>query len=175
MKEKAENTINIRKVAKSDAVNLIEYLNKVSCESDFLTFGAGEFVMSVEEEERFIENTFRKENDLFIVAETNNEIVGTLSFATGPRKRTAHVGEFGMSVIKKHWGIGVGTKLINYLISWAKESKRIRKINLKVRSDNERAIHLYKKMGFVEEGLRKRDLFVNDKFYDTLLMGKCID
>lgn len=170
-----KSAVIIREVRKSDAYNLIKYLDKVSCESDFLTFGFGEFEMSLEEEEKFIENVLKKENHLFIVAEVNDELVGTLSFAAGSRKRVAHVGEFGMSVIKEYWGRGIGTKLITYLLTWSKDSANMRKINLRVRSDNERAIGLYRKMGFEEEGLRKRDLFINDKFYDTLLMGLCID
>lgn len=170
-----KSAVTIREVTKSDAINIIKYLDKVSCESDFLTFGEGEFEMSAKEEERFIENVLEKENHLFIVAAMGNEIIGTLSFAAGSRKRVAHVGEFGMSVIKEYWGCGVGTKLITHLLTWGRISGKIRKINLRVRSDNERAIGLYKKMGFEEEGLRKRDLFVNDKFYDTLLMGLCID
>jgi RimJ/RimL family protein N-acetyltransferase len=172
---KNKPTVIIREVRKSDANNLIKYLDKVSCESDFLTFGLGEFGMSLEEEEKFIESVLKKENHLFIVAEVNDEIVGTLSFAAGSRKRVAHVGEFGMSVVKEYWAKGIGTKLITYLLTWSKDSGNIKKINLRVRSDNERAIGLYKKMGFEEEGLRKRELFINDQFYDTLLMGLCID
>lgn len=168
-------SIVVREVRKEDAPKLLEYLDQVSGESDFLTFGSGEFELSVAEEEQFIENILKRDNSLFIVAEDKGKIVGNLAFSAGTRKRRAHVGEFGISVIKEYWGQGVGEELIAHLLTWSRGSNKIRKIDLEVRTDNVRAIKLYKKMGFVEEGLRKRALFVNNKFYDTLMMGLSID
>lgn len=165
----------IRKVSKSDAKALTEYLNIIGGETDFLTFGIGQLGISVEQEEDFIENISIKENALFIMAEVNGNIVGNLNFSGGPRPRNAHVGEFGVSVLKEYWGNGIGEELIKYLICWSKNSKIIRKINLRVRTDNIRGIYLYKKLGFLEEGIVKRDFLINDEFYDSLLMGLLID
>lgn len=52
--------INIRKAVSSDAAALIGYLETIGGESDFLTFGQGEFGRSIEEEEKFIENAQEK-------------------------------------------------------------------------------------------------------------------
>ncbi len=167
--------IIIRQATKDDASGLVDDLNVIGGESNFLTFGTGEFGISVEDEEWFIEKVLKKENDLFIVAEVDGEIIGSLNFSGGLRERTAHVGEFGMSVLKKYWGNGIGEELIKYLINWSKDSGIIRKINLRVRTDNERGIYLYEKLGFFEKGLLKRDFVIDDKFYDSLLMGLCIN
>lgn len=167
--------IMIRKVNKSDAKALIEYLNVIGGESDFLTFGIGQFGISVEQEEDFIEGVLQNKNALFIIAEVNGKVVGNLNFSGGQRQRTAHVGEFGVSILKEYWGNGIGEELIKYLISWSKSSGIIRKINLRVRTDNIRGINLYKKFGFLEEGIVKRDFLINDEFYDSLLMGLMID
>lgn len=167
--------IIIRKVNKSDAKALIEYLNVIGGESDFLTFGIGQFGISVEQEEDFIEGVLQKKNALFIIAEVKGKVVGNLNFSGGQRQRTAHVGEFGVSILKEYWGNGIGEELIKYLISWSKSSGIIRKINLRVRTDNIRGINLYKKFGFLEEGIVKRDFLINDEFYDSLLMGLLID
>ncbi|WP_010238463.1 GNAT family N-acetyltransferase [Clostridium arbusti] len=173
MKEISDNSgkVIIRKAVQSDAKGLIEYLNIIGGESNFLTFGIGEFGGSIEEEEEFISNALNKENALFIVAEVNGNIVGNLNFSGGPRQRNAHVGEFGVSVLKEHCGKGIGEKLIKYLINWSKKSEIIRKINLRVRNDNTVGIYLYKKLGFLEEGVLKRDFLINGEFYDSLLMG----
>lgn len=167
--------IIIRKAKKSDAKALIEYLNVIGGESDYLTFGAGQFGRSVEQEEEFIVNALNKENALFIIAEVSGKVVGNLNFSGGIRQRTAHVGEFGVSILKKYWGNGIGEELVKYLINWSKNSGMIRKINLRVRTDNTRGISLYKKLGFLEEGIIKRDFLINGKFYDSLLMGLLID
>lgn len=167
--------VTIREAIKEDAKALIEYLNVIGGESDYLTFGEGELSISLEEEEKIIENVSKKDNALFIVAEINGKIVGNLTFSGGNRKRIAHVGEFGISVLKEYWGIGIGQELIKYLIDWSKNSGVIRKINLRVRSDNTRAIMLYKKMGFEEEGIRRRDFLLDGEFYDAICMGLLID
>lgn len=167
--------MNIRIAKKSDAKEIVEYINKISGESNFLTFGEGEFNKTIEEEEHFIDNILKQENALFIIGEVEGKIVGTLNFGGGTRPRTVHTGEFGVSVLKEYWGQGIGTELIKYLIDWCKKSGIIRKVNLRVRSDNNSAIHVYKKFGFNEEGIITRDFLINDKFYDSIFMGLIID
>ncbi|EJP6473544.1 GNAT family N-acetyltransferase [Clostridium botulinum] len=165
----------IRKANKFYAKELIKYLNIIGGESDFLTFRIGEFGRSVEEEEAFIDNILKQENALFIIAEINGKVVGNLNFSGGSRERNGHIGEFGVSILKKYWGNGIGKELIKYLINWSKDSGIIRKINLRVRSDNIRGIRLYRKLGFLEEGIMRRDFFIKGEFYDSLLMGLIID
>lgn len=165
----------IRKADKQDAKKLVEYLNIIGGESDYLTFGAGEFGKSVEQEESYIENVLKEENAVSLIAEFNGKIVGNLNFSGGPRQRTAHVGEFGVSVLKEYWGNRIGEELIKYLIDWSKTSLIIRKINLRVRTDNTRGIKLYKRLGFLEEGIIKRDFLINGEFYDSLVMGLLVN
>lgn len=169
------STILIRKATKSDAKAIIDYTNIIGNETDFLTFGEGEFNITIEQEENFIENTAKQNNALFIVAEIENRIIGNLTFEGGNRPRIKHAGELGVGVLKEYWGQGIGTELIKYLIEWCKNSRSIRKINLKVRSDNNSAIHVYKKLGFCQEGIVTRDFLIKDKFYDSILMGLKID
>lgn len=170
-----ETVVIIRKAKISDAKAILEYINTISKESDFLTFGEGEFNKTIEEEELFIDSISKKNNALFIVAEIEGKIVGTLNFSGGARPRVMHTGEFGVSVLKEYWGQGIGTELIKYLIEWCKNSNVIRKINLRVRSDNYSAIHIYKKLGFIEEGVISRAFQVNNIFYDSIIMGLYID
>jgi len=167
--------ITVRKASVSDAAALIDYLGIIGGESDFLTFGQGEFGRSVEDEEAFISSTLKKKNALFLVAEADRKVVGNLNFSGGPRERTAHAGEFGVSVLREYWGRGIGEELIKYLIGWSRGSGIIRKINLRVRTDNTRGINLYRKLGFEEEGTLRRDFQINGVFYDSLLMGLLID
>ena len=167
--------IIIRKAVKSDAQAILEYIHTIAGESDFLTFGVGEFEQTIEQQEAFIENIFKKENALFIIADINGRVIANLNFSGGPRPRTAHTGEFGVSVLKAYWGKGIGETLIKYLIDWSKTSGVIRKINLRVRIDNTRGIFLYRKLGFLEEGTITRDFYMNGEFYDSVAMGLSID
>lgn len=163
--------IIIRKATKEDANSLISYIQSIAGESDFLTFGEGEFNLTIEQEEGFIEECLKSENMLCIIATMNDKIVGNLSFRVGQKPRIKHTGELGVSVLKDYWGLGIGKYLMLYLIKWAKESNIVTKINLRVREDNEKAIKLYKNLGFKEEGNISRDIKVNGIYYNCIMMG----
>jgi len=167
--------ITIRPARTNDAVDLIEYLGKIGAESDNLTFGPGEFEISVEQEVNFLEGMAVSDNSIYLVAHNGEQIVGSLNFSGGGRPRIAHTGEFGVSVLKAYWYNEIGTGLIKYLLEWCRARGVIRKVNLRVRTDNEHAIQLYKKLGFVEEGIITREFLINGCFYDTMAMGLQID
>jgi RimJ/RimL family protein N-acetyltransferase len=166
--------IVIRSVVKKDAKPLLEYVNQIGGESDFLTFGGGEFKKTKTEEEKIIQEHLRAKNAVFIVAEMNKEIVGNLIASSKNKKRIEHVADFGVSVKKDYWRMGIGEILIKTMVEWAKSSKIIRKINLVVMVHNKAAISLYKKMGFEIEGQLRRDNFIDGKFYDSYMMGLLI-
>ncbi|WDV44585.1 GNAT family protein [Clostridiaceae bacterium M8S5] len=160
----------IRNATLEDAKELIELLNKGGGQTDFLPFGKDEYSLSVKELQNMLERFSKRDNLLYIVAEINSKIIGMLNFRSNNSKKTKHVGELGIMIDKESWGLSIGTHLINYLIVWAK-ANGITKINLRVREDNARGIRLYKKMGFVEEGILTKENFSNGKYYSCVFMG----
>lgn len=166
--------LSIREAVREDAARLIQYLVKIPYDTEYLTMGPGELTVSVEEEEKMLEESHKARNKVVLVAEVNHEIVGCLNFRGGPRPRNEHAGEFGVSVSKEYWGQGIGCAMIEELIEWAKVSKVVRKINLLVRSDNSRAVHIYEKLGFMSEGVISRGVFISGQFYDYIHMGYLI-
>ena len=165
----------LRLAEPEDAEILLTYVNQVAGESENLSFGSGEFTMSVEEERAFLQQMAASPTSLYLLAEIAGEIVGTLSFTPGKRLRLQHAGEFGMSVARKYWNLGIGGHLLSYLIEWASQTGVIRKINLRVRVDNFPAIHLYQKFGFVYEGRRTREFYLHGQFIDIYFMGLQLD
>lgn len=161
----------IREAQASDATGQLEFLDRMCGETDFISFGPGEFDLTVDEEAEFIEKCLTKDNQLFIVGEVDGKIVGSLCFVGGSRTRSRHTGEFGVSVLRDYWGLGIGGLLMDTLICWARESGVVTKINLRVYTGNVRAIALYEKKGFVVEGTVSRDLRVNGEYRDHYLMG----
>lgn len=167
--------VTLRLAVPDDAEEIINHINLVAGQSDFLTFGAGEFKSTIEEEKSFIKAVNGSGNGLFIVAEIQGAIAGCLTFRAGMNPRVAHTGEYAMTVDKKYWGQGIGREFTLYLIDWAKKHGKIRKINLKVRADHTRGIELYKRLGFVHEGLITREFYCNGTFFDASIMGLHID
>ena len=57
------------------------------------------------------------------------------------------------------------------MIDYAFDELNIRKIDLSLLSDNAQALALYKKYGFVQEGLLKDEQYKNEKYHDVILMA----
>jgi RimJ/RimL family protein N-acetyltransferase len=166
--------LTIRKATAEDAVKMAQYKTTIAAESDFLTFGENEIEITAQKERQSIESINSRPNSMIAVALLDEEIVGSIVLRGGERIRVKHVGEIGVSVRKPYWGLGIGKFLLEYLIEWAEGTGIIRKINLKVRTDNENAIKLYEKYGFKKEGTITRDFLINEKFYDSFSMGLLI-
>ena len=154
-----------------DAKSLIDFCNRVGGETEFLTFGANEFHISLLAEENFIADVRVKNQDVLLMGTVSRTIVSSLSIIrTMDRSRLEHVGELGISVAKSYWGLGVGRKMCEVALGLAKE-RGVTKVNLKVREDNGRAIRLYEQLGFKQEGLSTRAYRVAGKYFSNVLMG----
>lgn len=163
----------IRKAEEKDAEKFLEYFNVVGSETDFLGFGPEGPRITVEEEREIFKSSTSK--NFFLIAEINGEIAGSCSISTNEKRvRSLHFGELGIVVLKKFWGFGVGYNLMEEAVRYGKEAG-LRKINLDTRADNEKAISLYKKLGFKEEGIITRGTVINGEFYNLLVMGLEID
>ena len=75
--------------------------------------------------------------------------------AVGTRDKLRHRAEFGISVLRAYWGLGLGRALTEACIQCAKEAG-YEQLELTVVAENERAIALYRKAGFVEFGRNPR-------------------
>jgi len=154
-----------------DSERIIEYINSIAVESDCLSFGRGEFTMSSEDERHIISSFKERNNCLMAVAKCDQSIVGLITMQGGSRKRMYHWAEIALSVSKKYWGMRIGRALIELAIEHAHRNG-ITRIGLRVRTDNDRAIALYIKMGFEIEGTLRRFMKVNDNYFDFYQMGR---
>jgi RimJ/RimL family protein N-acetyltransferase len=158
-----------------DAAEILAFVNAVGQETPFLTFGDEGIGMSVAEETEYLRACQRSAGaSLMLKGMVSGEIVSTLSLSRVARVRVRHAGEFGLSVRRSHWGLGIARLMMEEMVRRARELG-LRKINLRVREDNERAKTLYERFGFVGEGFRSRAYFVDEKFYGEHLMGLELD
>ncbi len=161
----------IREAAVEDARAVLDYVHEISGESDFLSFGPGEFEITEPEEQEFVGKCLASDNQLFILGSIDDTIVAMLIFSAGRRPRVRHSGEFSMSVRKQYWGLGIGSLMLDTLIEWARSTQIVKKINLRVRTDNQRAILLYEHKGFVIEGTIRKEILLDGKYFDHHWMG----
>src|SRR5262245_25938196 len=154
-----------------DASAILEYVDAISRETDFLSFGPDEFGFTPAQERAIIREYETTDNRLLLVGTVGDQLVAMLTFGGGPRPRNRHTGEFGISVRRAYWGRGIASALIDSLLDWARASDVITKINLRVRTDNVRAIALYERKGFVLEGTIRREIRIGDRYHDHHVMG----
>ena len=73
----------------------------------------------------------------------------------GPKEKTRHRAEFGISVDKDFWGLGIGRALTEACIECARAAGYLQ-MELEVVAENEKALSLYRSLGFVEYGRNPR-------------------
>ena len=138
---------------------------------DATAFGSSyeeESKLSVAEWKRRIRNT--------LFALYNDKQIGMVVYVFNNKRKIRHVANiFGFYVKEKYRKQGVGKKLIENALSSIMKKREIIKIDLTVNSKQKSAVRLYKKFGFGIVGVLKKDLFVNEKFYDELVMEKFIE
>ncbi|MDH5481662.1 MAG: GNAT family N-acetyltransferase [Candidatus Bathyarchaeota archaeon] len=109
---------------------------------------------------------------LIIVAQVDANIVGMATLARGRLEKNKHTAHLGIGILKEFGGIGIGTAMINYLMEWARKQEGLEKIALTVFSTNEPAINLYRKFGFVMEGINEKQYKIEGKYVDDIIMGR---
>ena len=171
-KTKSGQELIIRSAVIKDAKDSYQLAKLVADEEIYELVSAKEFNRSIETDTKWIQEHEIKNNHIILVAEVNSQLIGTLDFSNGNRMRLAHTGDFGMCIHPDFRSQGIGTQLLKCLIKWAKESGTIEKIGLQTHGSNDRAIGLYKKIGFNIEGVKKNHLkYDNGKYVDIVLMG----
>lgn len=111
-------------------------------------------------------------NGIYLVAERDGKIIGHAFLEPLHLKSICHVAQLSIGVHQGWQEKEIGTALMEQLIAWAKQSSMVEKIELNVRASNSRAIALYSKMGFFEEGRLKNRIKVGQNHYiDDVLMA----
>lgn len=166
----------VRAVTFNDAVVLPSLMAQIFGSSDQVLTSLEEFqatTATVEAQLKRIKHFSEAIGKCLFVAEIDGQLVGTIDFWNGHRKRIEHTGEFGMGVLPDYRDKGIGKCLLEVLLTWATENPIIEKVKLGVFANNLRAIHLYKKMGFQEEGRRVAEIKMADgAYYDIIEMYK---
>ncbi len=108
-----------------------------------------------------------------LAACAGHELVGHLGLHTFPHApRRRHAATIGMAVRDDWQGQGVGTALMRAAIDLADNWLNLSRLELEVYTDNEPAIRLYQKCGFVIEGKMVQYAFRDGQYVDTYMMAR---
>jgi putative acetyltransferase len=111
-------------------------------------------------------------DDHVFVAEVDGRAVGIAGLHGRPSKKQRYVAMLGMMVHDAFAGRGVGAALLAQLLEVADNALGLVRVELDVFADNERAIRLYRRAGFVEEGRARKAYFRDGEHIDALWMAR---
>ncbi|MEM9191516.1 MAG: GNAT family N-acetyltransferase [Myxococcota bacterium] len=110
-----------------------------------------------------------------LVAEVGGEIVGMASIQIRNRPRVRHTGALGMAVAERVRRRGVGTALLREILDMGFGWLGLMRIELSVWVDNEGAVLLYRKHGFLVEGIVRAHGLRDGKLVDSFQMARLAD
>ncbi len=163
--------IVIREIILEDTQNALDYMAIVNSETKNLSREPEEWNMTFENEQSFIKKVMNSKDDYMLTAWDGELLIALAGFHGSSLQRLRHRSNLGISVLKKYHNLGLGTILMELLVEGAKDYGK-KYLELEVRIDNPNAIHVYEKVGFVEEGRKKEAFFVDGKYVDLLFMAK---
>lgn len=164
----------VRAAVTADAQGMLDVVRESAEEGEFIVTTPPE-IRGLADQRRFVEARTARDDALLLVADRGGVVLGTLSFTAGDRRRMAHAGTFGVTVRRSARGRGIGRALVETLLAWAQAAPTIEKVGLAVFHDNARAIALYRKLGFIEEGRLVRDVKVAPGQYkDSIQMYRLV-
>lgn len=167
---KNKKILDITETDPSDASEVLEFLKKVGAETNYLIIDGTGISLTLEQEKKYLEKCKNQINNKSFVGKIEGKIVTVCGFEGSDRDRIRHNVSIGLSVLKDYWNIGVAQYMMNHMINFARTTGVIKNITLEVRSDNENAIHIYKKIGFKKVGKFTNKFKIEDKYYDSLIM-----
>lgn len=163
----------IRSVEGRDAVLLTDFQNKIAKETQNTLRYIGQPPVDVKKIEQDWNDCLLDPNQVKIGAFKDGILVG---FALcrkphGDHPWMRHLGYFAMMIVQECWGQGLGKKLLESLDDYAKQSG-ITKMEATVRTNNPRAIELYKKCGYQMEGTRQKSAKIDSNYLDEYFIAK---
>ncbi|MBQ8618273.1 MAG: GNAT family N-acetyltransferase [Clostridia bacterium] len=164
-------TLTLRSLCAQDAAEMIRVCKKAAGETDYMMRYEDEWIITEADQREVLAKAEHAPRALMLGAFVQGRLVGVASLRpVHPGDRARHRAGLGISILKSHWGLGIGTAMMRALIAAAKETT-LEQLELDVVSTNETAIRLYERCGFAEYGRHPRMMKHRDGAYaDTILM-----
>jgi len=159
--------LKLRQVLASDYNAIQTYLDQLGKETIFTYQYPGRPHKSKEDFERAIQKSW------WMVAWDGDKVAGfiTAFWPEPDHPWIKHICRFGLHLLKAYHRQGLGQKLLTLLFDWSKDHQ-ITRIEGSVNAENQAAIALYIKNGFILEGTRHHSTFINGRWYNEYYIGR---
>lgn len=142
----------LRNGTEADGQAVFGVFNLTHSQTDYLLSYPEENSYTPAQEGDFLKKKTESRDEIEIIAQVDDRVVGTAGIEhVGLKEKVRHRAEFGISVDKAYWGLGIGRALTEACIECAKTAGYMQ-LELEVVADNTNAISLYQSVGFIEYG-----------------------
>ena len=166
--------MNVREIIHADCDRYRQLRTTLDNESPMWGKVAGEREHLGDHATRQLDHLLENPSSTIFVAEKQATFTGFLALDTSLWQSLSRTTTLMVGVLSAYQGKGIALSLFQQAQVWTAE-KDIHRIELVVLRDNISAIGLYKKMGFVEEGVRKQSSYLNGQFVDEIYMAKLLN
>jgi RimJ/RimL family protein N-acetyltransferase len=160
-------TVSIVPITEDHIQGFRDAVDSVARERLYLAFFEG---FPLESSAQFVRENIAGKNPHF-VAVSDDKVVGWCDVSRTARGNSAHVGVLGMGLLPPFRGKGFGKILMKSAIEATWAGDKFRRIELTVNESNLNAIALYQKMGFEIEGRKRKQVLIDGRYLDLLVMG----
>lgn len=153
----------------SDVPDVHTYANNLIDEDTFVLLSGRH--LTYPHEKKYVADSIRsmrKKKQIHLVARIGGNLAALFEVRILPLRKS-HVGEVGISVARKFRNEGIGKKCTELLISEAKKMG-LKMLVLTCFAKNDRAIHMYKSLGFLECGRVPEMLLYKGTYEDEIIM-----
>lgn len=162
--------VSVRIAQMKDSGALVRMKQKLDEQTTFMLLEPGERNLNEAEQREMIRYALRSANSNIFLAEYEGQIIGYLEAIGGKVARNRHSVYIVVGVLQEYANRGIGRRLFQTMIHWAQD-RHLHRLELNVQGSNERALHLYRSLGFRIEGIQKNALVVEHQYVDLIQMG----
>ena len=142
----------LRNGTAEDGHALLDLFNLTHTQTDYLLSYPEESTHTVQQEADFLKQKTESADEIELLAELDGKVVGSAGIScVGRKEKIRHRAEFGISVDKAHWGLGIGRALTEGCIECARTAGYVQ-LELEAVAENKSALALYRSVGFQEYG-----------------------
>jgi RimJ/RimL family protein N-acetyltransferase len=162
--------IYLKKLDKEHVEEYWENLNNSSIEATVFT--GTQQIFNKSDTEGYLEDiaTDRNRIDFLIFQKESNKIVGEVVISDIYRNNRSASIRIAINR-KEDFSKGYGTEAMILALNYGFAMLNLHRIDLEVFPFNKRGIHVYEKIGFIREGIRRDGWFFNNKYYDLITMS----
>ena len=146
----------LRNGTEADGAEALKVFNLTHEQTDYLLTYPDEAAFTPEQEAEFLKAKTENPREIEILAEVDGRIAGLAGIeAVGSCFKVRHRADFGVSIDEAFWGLGIGRALLEACTECAKKAGYAQ-LELNAAAENDRAIRMYEKAGFVVYGRNPR-------------------